>query len=95
MFVYQASEKDCVGQDGEGVQECVICFEDFAVGDEMGRLECLCKFHRVSLPIQWFRDSGSLFLYGEMTNEGHQTCIRQWWDKKGAGVCPVHAQGET
>lgn len=51
MFVYHASEKDCVGQDGEGVQECVICFEEFAVGDEMGRLECLCKFHRVSLQI--------------------------------------------
>ena len=48
MFVYQASEKDCVGQDGEGVQECVICFEEFAVGDEMGRLVCLCKFHKVS-----------------------------------------------
>ena len=48
MFVYHASEKDCIGQDGEGVQECVICFEEFAVGDEMGRLVCLCKFHRVS-----------------------------------------------
>ena len=51
MFVYHASEKDCVGQDGEGVQECVICFEEFAVGDEMGRLVCLCKFHRVSLQL--------------------------------------------
>ena len=50
MFVYHASEKDCVGQDGEGMQECVICFEEFAVGDEMGRLVCLCKFHRVSPP---------------------------------------------
>ncbi|KAI4131942.1 MAG: hypothetical protein LQ347_002760 [Umbilicaria vellea] len=46
MLVYHASEKDCVGEDGEGAQECVICFEEFAVGDEMGRLECLCKFHR-------------------------------------------------
>lgn len=49
MFLYHASEKDCVGQDGGGVQECVICFEEFAVGDEMGRLVCLCKFHKVSL----------------------------------------------
>lgn len=48
MVVYHASEKDCVGDDGEGAQECVICFEEFAVGDEMGRLECLCKFHKVS-----------------------------------------------
>lgn len=54
MLVYHASEKDCVGEDGEGAQECVICFEEFAVGDEMGRLECLCKFHRVrcSLPLR-------------------------------------------
>lgn len=48
MIVYLASEKDCVGEDGEGPQECVICFEEFAVGDEMGRLECLCKFHKVN-----------------------------------------------
>ena len=54
MFVYDASEKDCVGQDGEGVQECVICFEEFAVGDEMGRLVCLCKFHKVSLEFPQF-----------------------------------------
>ncbi len=47
MIVYDASEKDCIGADGEGLQECVICFEEFAVGDEMGRLECLCKFHKV------------------------------------------------
>ena len=47
MVVYHASEKDCIGEDGEGGQECVICFEEFTVGDEMGRLECLCKFHKV------------------------------------------------
>lgn len=46
MVVYHASEKDCIGEDG-GQQECVICFEEFAVGNEMGRLECLCKFHKV------------------------------------------------
>ena len=54
MFFYHASEKDCVGQDGEGVQECVICLEEFAVGDEMGRLVCLCKFHRVSFQLLRF-----------------------------------------
>lgn len=48
MIVYLASEKDCVGEDGEESQECVICFEEFTVGDEMGRLECLCKFHKVN-----------------------------------------------
>ena len=46
MFPYLATEKDCVAEDGEA-QECVICFEDFEPGVEMGRLECLCKFHRV------------------------------------------------
>ena len=50
MIVYLASEKDCVGEDGERPQECVICFEEFAVGDEMGRLECLCKYHKVICP---------------------------------------------
>ena len=47
MVVYHATEKDCGGENGEGEVECVICFEEFAVGDEMGRLECLCKFHKV------------------------------------------------
>lgn len=47
MVVYHATEKDCVGEDG-GEAECVICFEEFSVGNEMGRLECLCKFHKVS-----------------------------------------------
>lgn len=51
MLVYHASEKDSVSEDGEGAQECVICFEEFSVGDEMGRLECLCKFHKVSSPL--------------------------------------------
>ena len=46
MVVYQATEKDCVGEDG-GQQECVICFEEFEPGVGMGRLECLCKFHKV------------------------------------------------
>ena len=47
MLVYRAGEKDCLDEDG-GAQECVICFEEFEEGQEMGRLECLCKFHRVS-----------------------------------------------
>ena len=48
MLVYNATEKDCVGEDGTP-QECIICFEDFEAGTEMGRLECLCKFHKVCL----------------------------------------------
>ncbi|KAL8890655.1 MAG: hypothetical protein Q9215_002236 [Flavoplaca cf. flavocitrina] len=48
MFKYLATEKDCIGEGGEPA-ECVICFEEFEQGVEMGRLECLCKFHKVSL----------------------------------------------
>ncbi len=46
MLRYQATEKDCVGDEGDA-QECVICFEEFVPGVEMARLECLCKFHKV------------------------------------------------
>ncbi|KAH0548564.1 hypothetical protein GP486_007892, partial [Trichoglossum hirsutum] len=46
MVTFSATEKDCVGEGGEGVAECVICFEDIEVGVEMARLECLCKFHK-------------------------------------------------
>lgn len=53
MVIYHASEKDCLGSDGADGQECVICFEEFAVGDEMGRLECLCKFHRMCIRAWW------------------------------------------
>lgn len=64
MLVYHASVKDCVGEDEEAGQECVICFEEFAVGDEMGRLECLCKFHKVReyddfLQLQMWREMES------------------------------------
>ena len=48
MLPYKATEKDCVGEDGQA-SECVICLEDFEPGDEMGRLECFCRFHKVSL----------------------------------------------
>lgn len=67
IFPYIATEKDCV--DGEGrEQECTICMEEFQPGDEMGRLECLCKFHK--------------------------GCIREWWERKGRGSCPVHVWSE-
>lgn len=84
MFVYHASEKDCVGQDGEGVQECVICFEEFAVGDEMGRLVCLCKFHRVSFQLLRFWGARDLWTANGLTGEsgmytamvGYERCRR-------------------
>jgi hypothetical protein len=52
MLTYTATEKDCIGEDGEP-WECVICFEEFGEGDRMGRLECFCRFHEVS-PMLFF-----------------------------------------
>ncbi|KAF2197774.1 FYVE-domain-containing protein [Delitschia confertaspora ATCC 74209] len=57
MLVYTATEKDCLGEDGER-QECVICFEEFEQGSEMGRLVCLCKFHRACIR-QWWDTKGT------------------------------------
>lgn len=88
MLVYRATEKDCVGalDDGSvGPQECVICFEEFSEGEDMGRLECLCKFHRVSLCDRAQRRYGL-----GLTRRLLQTCIRQWWDTRGVGSCPTH-----
>ena len=56
MALYKANEKDCTTEDGEP-QECVICFEEFQPGDEMGRMECLCKFHRKCIR-QWWETKG-------------------------------------
>ena len=52
MVRYRATEKDCLTEEGEP-QECVICFEEFQPGDEMGRMECLCKFHRICIRRWW------------------------------------------
>ncbi|KAF2481164.1 FYVE zinc finger-domain-containing protein [Neohortaea acidophila] len=52
MAVYRATEKDCADAAGEP-QECVICFEEFQPGEEMGRMECLCKFHRTCIRAWW------------------------------------------
>ncbi|KAK7514062.1 FYVE zinc finger protein-like protein [Phyllosticta citriasiana] len=52
MLRYRATEKDCIDEKGEP-QECIICFEEFHEGDEMGRLECFCKFHRACIRSWW------------------------------------------
>lgn len=49
MFPYKATEKDCVDS-----AECTICLEEFEVGVDMGRLECLCRFHRRCIDA-WFK----------------------------------------
>jgi hypothetical protein len=80
MFPYVATEKDCVDEEGR-VAECTICLEDFEAGDKMARLVCWCKFHEVCLTLSEVREE---MLMGE------QTCIKEWWDKKGRGACPTH-----
>lgn len=52
MRKFEASEKDCVGEDGN-VQECSICMVEYEVGDQLARLECLCKFHTECIE-EWF-----------------------------------------
>lgn len=52
IFPYIATEKDCMDGDGRE-QECTICMEEFQAGEEMGRLECLCKFHRKCIRDWW------------------------------------------
>lgn len=51
LLPFIATEKDCVAQDGN-VQECSICMVEYDVGDELARLECLCKFHKECI-VQW------------------------------------------
>ncbi|KAF3894632.1 RING-type domain-containing protein [Trichophyton interdigitale] len=52
MLTFVATEKDCLGTDG--VQsECSICMEEYEVGAELARLECLCKFHKTCI-LGWF-----------------------------------------
>jgi hypothetical protein len=50
MFIYRASEKDCVDD-----AECTICLEEFEVGASMARLECFCRFHKKCIQ-DWFVD---------------------------------------
>jgi len=50
MFPYVATEKDCVDD-----AECTICFEEYEAGDQMCRLECLCRFHRICIAA-WFEN---------------------------------------
>lgn len=43
MVTYEASENDTKGEENE----CVICFEEFDIGDIVARLECFCRYHKV------------------------------------------------
>ena len=51
MVAFTASEKDCLGEEGN-LQECSICMVEYDVGDELARLECFCKFHKECI-VSW------------------------------------------
>ena len=53
MIHFQATEKDCIGEDGTP-QECTICMEEYQVGGQLTRLECFCKFHKACI-VDWFQ----------------------------------------
>ena len=56
LLTWTAGEKDCV-DGGGGAAECVICLEEFEPGQELGRMECFCKFHRACVE-GWWRAKG-------------------------------------
>jgi len=47
MVVWNAGVKDCRDPVTGETVECVICFEEFEIGCEIARLECLCRYHKV------------------------------------------------
>lgn len=53
MVTFMATEKDCLSGPNEAA-ECSICMEDYEVGQDLVRLECLCKFHRECI-VDWFK----------------------------------------
>lgn len=57
MIFFTATQKDCSGSgsgEDEEMKECLICMEDYKVGAQLARLECLCKFHKNCI-IDWFQ----------------------------------------
>jgi hypothetical protein len=58
MVVWRAGEKDCKDPSTGETVECVICFEDFEVVQEIARLECLCRYHKTCIK-SWFERKGN------------------------------------
>jgi hypothetical protein len=84
MVVWNADPMDCRDPATGDRVECVICFEEFDVGCEIARLECLCRYHKVHAPPPCGTVAGALA-------NAPQKCIRDWFDRKGNGECPTHA----
>jgi hypothetical protein len=86
ISAFKASEKDCIGAGGEE-RECIICLEEFEVGDRLGLLECFCIFHEVRMLSNAIRSNYVIRLSLTCLL---QRCIRDWWTHKGPGSCPTH-----
>jgi hypothetical protein len=54
-YILGEKELDTIERDKKN--ECPICMEGYEVGHEMGRLECLCRFHRECID-KWFGAQG-------------------------------------
>jgi len=59
VIPYIASEKDGIDD-----AECMICMEEFEVGQEMGRLECFCRFHLHCIKGWFERKAGKCPVHG-------------------------------
>lgn len=68
MATYPATEKDCVNAEGE-TMECVICLEEFEVGDELAMLECFCKFHKRCI-VEWYEKGSGMCPTHKIINPG-------------------------
>ncbi len=64
IFPYKASEKDLI-QDAE----CSICFEEYVVGQDMGRLECFCRFHLHCIRDWYNKEPGRCPLHDHIRDE--------------------------
>ena len=58
LFHYIATEKDCVDD-----AECTICMCEYAVGEDMARLECFCRFHLKCIKDWWQQKPGQCPLH--------------------------------
>ncbi|CCX31471.1 FYVE zinc finger-domain-containing protein [Pyronema domesticum] len=58
MVVWNATHKDTIDTGTREPVECIICFEDFEEGQEIARLECLCRFHKKCIR-SWFDRKGN------------------------------------
>lgn len=52
LLISQLSSKECAA-----MGDCMICYEDFEPGQQIGRLECLCVFHEKCI-LEWFGRKG-------------------------------------